>query len=91
MIVEHTLPGWWAGTDEGIFIAEIHGLGITIDPPTPIVFWNYRTQKSSRVAVIEKPIHAPSVGLTASRDGKILIWAQTDHLESDLMLVDNFR
>ena len=55
------------------------------------MFLDFTTQKVTKVMVIDKPIHPASIGLTASRDGKILIWEQTDHLDSDLMLVENFR
>ncbi len=91
LMVKRTVPGWWSVCDQGIYFAEIPGGGEFQDPPTLIKFWNYATRKISEVTLIEKPINLPSVGLSASRDGKILVWAQIDHMDSDLMLVENFR
>ncbi len=91
MLIPQSLAGWWAASDQGIYFAEIAARGEFQHPPIPIKFWNYTTRKISNVTVIEKPIHTPSIGLSASRDGKVLVWAQTDQMDSDLMLIENFR
>lgn len=91
LVIQETLPGWWAVSDQGIYFAEITGQGAFLYPPFPIKFWNFQTQKISTVTAIRNPIQPPSIGLSASRDGKILVWTQIDHMDSDLMLVENFR
>jgi hypothetical protein len=40
------------------------------------------------VVTLEKP---PELGLTVSRDGHHLLFAQVDHTDSDIMLAENFQ
>ena len=52
-------------------------------------FLNFRTRRESRVIPVEKPWDlAP---MTASPDGKFLLFAQRDHGGADLMVAENFR
>jgi hypothetical protein len=91
LIVRSSMPGWWAACDQGIYFAEITGREEYQNPPIPIKFWNGRTRKSSSIAMIENPVPLSNIGLSASCASRVLVWSQADHVDSDLMLVDNFR
>ena len=92
MFLDKAKPGWWAPTTKGIYFAEVARWGgQVLAPPVPIRLWDYRTGKISAVATIEQPIFMQTIGLSASLDGKVLVWEQIDQQDSDLMLVDNFR
>ena len=92
LILDKTMLGWWAICDRGIYFAEMNGpISERMNPPIPVKFLDSTTKKVTKVMVIEKPIHAAATGLSVSRDGKSLVWVQTDHLDSDLMLVENFK
>jgi Tol biopolymer transport system component/DNA-binding winged helix-turn-helix (wHTH) protein len=50
----------------------------------------FRLATGKITALTPIPGHA-SLGLTLSRDERLILYGQTDHLGSDLMLVDNFH
>jgi eukaryotic-like serine/threonine-protein kinase len=89
IVVTRAISGWWTLTDSGIFYAELDGTNVA--PPTVLRFFNLATSADIKIAEITRPIHYGQIGLTASRDGKTLVFAQTDYLETDLILVRNFR
>jgi hypothetical protein len=57
----------------------------------PIRCWNASTGKTSQMGIVEKPIFTAPPVFSVSRDGRRFLWNQTDHLDSDLVLVENFR
>ena len=59
--------------------------------PLPILFHDLRTGASRQVGRIEKPVSRGHNYLSASWDGKRLVWSQVDSYTADLMLVENFR
>ncbi|MBL8217007.1 MAG: serine/threonine-protein kinase [Bryobacterales bacterium] len=90
-ILPDALSGWWAVTQRGIYFASASRAPAELAPPIPILLHDLRTGTTSRVAEIRKPINTGAAGLTASLDGKRLVWAQTDHDDSDLLLIENFH
>ncbi len=59
--------------------------------PLAIMFHDLRTGASRQVGRIEKPVQRQTNYLSASWDGKRLVWSQIDSTSADLMLVENFR
>jgi Tol biopolymer transport system component/predicted Ser/Thr protein kinase len=53
-----------------------------------IEFLNSADGKITEVCALDKPV---DLGLSLSPDGRRLLWAQLDQLDSNLMLVENFR
>jgi hypothetical protein len=53
-----------------------------------IQFFNFATKRISPISTIESAMFA---NLSASPDGRWILYSQTDQLGSDLMLVENFR
>jgi serine/threonine protein kinase len=91
IIVPHTRPGWWASTNRGIFFAEYTTATLRVDPPVPIRFLDHATGKITKVMEIQKTIGPAAIGISASADGRTLLWVQMDQIGSDLMMVENFR
>jgi sugar lactone lactonase YvrE len=72
-------------TGSGVFFiarCEAGGRGLCVH------FLDLATSRQREIARIEKRIWP---GLSASPDGKSVLWAQIDQQRSDLMLVENFR
>ena len=44
-----------------------------------------------QVGAIEKSVSRGNPGFSVTRDGRWILWAQVDHVDSDLMLLENFR
>ena len=57
--------------------------------PLLILFHDTRTGASKQVGRIEKPVLSGTNYLSASWDGKRLVWSQSDNSTADLMLVEN--
>ena len=53
--------------------------------------FRFATGEITQVATIEARIAGSAPVLSATRDGRWLLWTQNDHTGSDLMLVENFR
>ncbi len=84
---EVTPPAVWMGfavTLRGIYYIPAAVDGI----PTAIQFLSFASRQPRRVAVLHRP---PGLGLSVSPDGRWLLYSQTDHCDSDLILIENFR
>jgi serine/threonine protein kinase len=75
----------WAVSDRGIFFMPQTKPGEKLS----VRFLDFATGQAKHVLWIERK--SPHQGISASRDGRRLLWTQIDHVASDLMLVDNFR
>ncbi len=78
--------GYWAVVEEGIYF-----LNVKTKPRPAIEFYRFATRQVTRVFVPEKDPDYGSPGLAVSPDGSWILYVQADRLESDLMLVENFR
>lgn len=80
--------GYWAVCDAGIYYVVP---GASSSAPNQICFFAFAARQSRPVGLIEKTLQWSTPGLTVSRDGRRIVWSQIDSVESDLMLVENFR
>ena len=75
--------GNWAVVEEGIYFIQRSETGATL------AFWNAATQTTTPVVSIER---APmNRSLTISPDRQLMLYAQLDRNESDLILVEDVR
>ena len=76
----------WAVSEQGIYFATAE------TPNRPILeFFSFATRQVTLVATFDKPISSRVTGLSASRDGRWIVYTQIDHQNSDIMLMQGFR
>jgi hypothetical protein len=71
----------WALVDKGIFFVPERSV-----PNSALKFFDFSTGRIRTVATIEKP----GEWISASADGKFVLYHQFDELESGIMLLENF-
>ena len=76
--------GYWAVVDDGIYYLD------TVTKPG-IAFFNLTTHRTTRVFDLENRPARKASGLAVSSDKKTILYTQLDALNSDIILVDNFR
>jgi Tol biopolymer transport system component len=76
--------GYWAVVDNGIYY-----LDMTTKPA--IAFFELTTHRTTRVFDLENPPAREAPGLAVSSDKKTILYTQLDSLNSDIILVENFR
>ena len=76
----------WTVTDKGIYF-----LGEEESSPHPVLkFFDFSSHRIVDVANLKKPVPWRS-WISASADGKFLLYPQLDQEESNIMLLENFR
>jgi Tol biopolymer transport system component len=77
--------GYWAVAEKGIYFVA------TDARPNALKFFDFATRRVTHVASLEKtPVQFDS-GLALSPDGRAILYAQEDQVNSDIVLVVNFR
>jgi eukaryotic-like serine/threonine-protein kinase len=85
-VLDNAFQGFWALLDKGIYFVNLNAtLYPTLD------FFDFATNRTRRVAVIEKQLQLVSPSLAVSPDGRWILHAKVDRFESDIMLVENFH
>ncbi len=74
----------WTATARGIYYTDS-----TSNPPG-IDYYDFATEATRRILRLRQS-PTPSGGVSVSRDGRWLLYTQTDDEQSDIMLVENFR
>jgi Tol biopolymer transport system component/DNA-binding winged helix-turn-helix (wHTH) protein len=77
--------GYWAVVENGIYY-----LDMTAAKPA-IAFFDITAHRTTRVFDLEKPPAREAPGLAVSPDKKTILYTQLDTLNSDIILVENFR
>ena len=62
-----------------------------VNPPRVIEFYDFATQKISRVATIERQILYGTPNLSVSADDRWMLFSQADDSGSDIILVTGFK
>lgn len=73
----------WTLTSDGIYF-----LALSKFSHATIQFFSFASGKPHPVLTLEKE---PGWGLSASNDGKSIVFTQDDFAESNLMMVENFK
>jgi WD40-like Beta Propeller Repeat len=77
--------GYWAMADKGIFVVN------TTAGRHALEFFDFATRRSKHVADLGREPQLGEPGLAVSPDGHSILYAQRDHGNSDIVLVENFR
>jgi hypothetical protein len=72
----------WAIADPGIYFIDLSG---------SINLCHFASGKTSIVGEATGPIAREAPCLSATHDGRAILWTQTDHADSDLVLLEHFR
>lgn len=89
--VEEPVPGlanvrhgrYWVLTRDGIYFLDQQ------TPPRQIRFYNFATRASTPVATVPSGIVPGTPSLSVSPDGRWLLFAQEDHVESDIVMIEH--
>jgi Tol biopolymer transport system component/predicted Ser/Thr protein kinase len=88
-VLDKVLSNYWSVCEQGVYFV---GFGPALDAgPKTVNLFRFGTGRTTQVATIEARITGVGPVLSATRDGRWLLWTQNDHTGSDLMLVENFR
>lgn len=77
---------YWEVTDRGIYFVPQEVL-----PHPAIKFFDFATRRVSHVYTPEKPPFTGPGGLAISPDGRWILYASVDQVNSDIMLLENLR
>jgi hypothetical protein len=80
------MQGFWALTSRGIYFIDAK-----TTPHSALIFFNFSTGTTTKIRTIDKELQLVYPSLNVSSDGRSLLYVQVDSLESDIMLVENFR
>ena len=87
LVLNRTCGRYWDLTDQGLCFIDLDAT-----PHPTISFYNFDTQQVTRIGTLDKqPPIAGSGTLSVSPDGQWVLYPQVDHVESHIMLVENFR
>jgi len=87
LVLNRRCRRYWDLTDQGICFMDVDAT-----PHPTISFYNFDTQQVTRIGTLDKqPPIAGSGTLSVSPDGQWVLYPQVDHVESHIMLVENFR
>jgi len=76
--------GYWAVVENGIYYLDMKA-------KPGIDFFDFTTHRTTRVFDLENRPASGTPGLAVSQDRKSILYAQLDALNSDIILVENFR
>jgi Tol biopolymer transport system component/DNA-binding winged helix-turn-helix (wHTH) protein len=85
-ILDQAYSGLWALLNTGIVFLRPQ----TKSLPT-LEFFNFATRQITRVATVEKEPDRATPSLAVSPDGRWILYAQVDQVDSDIVLVEDFR
>jgi hypothetical protein len=87
LVLNRKTERFWDLTDQGICFIDV-----AATPRPTINVYNFDTQRLTRIGSVDKePATLGSGALAVSPDGQWVLYPQVDHVESHIMLVENFR
>jgi hypothetical protein len=89
-VLDSVFHSYWAVADEGIYFVDFADVAKP-NAPKPIKFLHLKTRQIKPIAAIQEEVERPVPGFSVSKDGRQIFWAQIDRVDSDLMMIDNFR
>jgi len=85
-VVDEPHQGFWALLDQGVYFVNPDAT-----PNATIEYFNFATNRKTKVAEIEKTLQLVYPSLAVSPNGQSLLFVQSDSFESDIMLVEGFQ
>jgi Tol biopolymer transport system component len=86
LVVDGVHQGFWALLDHGIYFVNPDST-----PNATIEYFNFATNRKTKIAEMEKNLQLVYPSLAVSTDGQSLLFVQSDSFESDIMLVEGFH
>jgi hypothetical protein len=87
LVLNRKCGRFWDLTDQGICFIDL-----AARPDATINVYNFDTQRVTRIGTLDKePVTSGGGALSVSPDGHWVLYPQVDHVESHIMLVENFR
>lgn len=90
LILEPVWQSYWSVADKGIYFVDF-GEAAAPNALKPVRLFDFETRQVKQVAAIAKDVVRNTPGFSVSKDGRQILWAQIDRVDSDLLLVENFR
>ena len=89
---ESTLPGMPQVKDASLWTLVANGIYFVLaDASHSIRFFDFASKRVSRVTDVDKDLRPWIGGLSASPDGRWILYSQVDESNSDIMLVEHFH
>jgi Tol biopolymer transport system component len=89
--LELWLGGYWDIIDKGIYFVETGSHKLTSARPAVLKFMSFATGRIREITPLEGPPMYQNQGLSASPDGRWVLYQDWQEQGSDIMLVENFR
>jgi Tol biopolymer transport system component len=86
LVLNRNCGRFWDLTDRGICFIDL-----AVKPYPAISFYSFDTQQITRICTIDKPLWIGNGALSVSPDAQWILYPEVDHLESHIMLLENFR
>jgi hypothetical protein len=86
LVLNRDCGRFWDLTDQGICFIDL-----AAKPHPAINICRFDTQRTTRIGAVDKPLWTWDGALSVSPDAQWLLYPEVDHLESHIMLLENFR
>ena len=86
LVLNRNCGRFWDLTDQGICFIDL-----AAKPYPAISFYNFDTRRITRIGTVDKPLWIGDGALSVSPDAQWVLYPEVDHLESHIMLLENFR
>jgi hypothetical protein len=85
-VVDHVTQGYWAMFDQGIYFVNPQ-----VRPHPAIEYFNFASGRTTHIATVENALLWTGPSMATTSDGRWILYVQVDKVESDIMLVKNFK
>ena len=85
-VLDQVTQGYWAIFDQGIYFVNPQ-----VRPHPAIEFFSFASGRTTQIATVENALLWTGPSLAVSSDGRWILYVQVDSIESDIMLVKNFK
>jgi Tol biopolymer transport system component len=86
LVLNRNCERFWDLREQGICFIDLDA-----KPNGTINFYDFDTQRVTRIGTVEKQLFNPDGALSVSPDGQWVLYPQVDRVDSHIMLVENFR
>jgi len=86
LVLNRKTERFWDLTEQGICFIDLDA-----KPHATINFYDFDTQRVNEIGTVDQQLIIGNGALSLSPDAQWVLYPQVDHLESHIMLVENFR